>query len=116
MDSVTTIHLLCMLLSTGRGGHQPNMEVLKSIYERAHYYYLAVFSAILVLIASVLGGFIASLVNPHQANLWGLIAVVAPIALVVLLISLSILVYRLNRLQRDYLDIIMVYDLLSCYF
>jgi uncharacterized phage infection (PIP) family protein YhgE len=103
-----------MLLNARVGGHQSNMEALKAIYERTHNSYIAMFTTVLVLVASIIGGLITSLLNPQ--NFANIIFTVASVAIVMLLLVIGILASRLNRLQRDYLDILMVYNLLSIYF
>jgi MFS family permease len=114
MGNITTIQLVSMLLSVTNGDHGPNMDTLKAIYERTHNFYIAVFSGVLVLIASIVGGLITSIVKSE--NITGIVSWSAPFAIVGLIVVIWILIYRIKKLQKDYLDILMVYDLLSVYF
>lgn len=114
MDNITILDLSLMLVGSNGKDHQANIGVLRSLYERTHGYYLAVFSAALVLAGSIVGAFLALLAQREASN--QAVTVVVIIALVVLLISLGALISWLNRLQRNYLDIIQVYNLLARFF
>jgi uncharacterized membrane protein YfcA len=97
-----------------RNNHQSNMEILKSLYERTHNYYIAVFSAILVLAGGILGSFIALWAQQQITS--DFITAIIAIAIVILLVSLFILINKINNLHRNYLDILQIYNLLSRYF
>lgn len=114
MDNITTLDLFLMLVGSNGRDHQTHIGVLRSLYERTHVYYLAVFSAGIVLVGSIVGAFIALLAQREASN--AAIMVTAIIALVILLILLVPLASKLNRLQRNYLDILQVYNLLAQYF
>jgi uncharacterized membrane protein YfcA len=94
--------------------HRANMDLLRSMYERSHNYYIAVFTAVFVFAGGILGSFIALLTQEQITSTF--VTVIVIIALIILLISLFTLVSRIKRLHRDYLDIIKVYNLLSQYF
>ena len=113
MDNITTIDLFLMLVGS-KGEHQANIDVLRSLYERTHSYYLAWLSALVVLLSSSIGVF-AGLLNQGEASNDGP-KVVIVIAFVVLLILIADRIKRLNRLQKNYLDIIQVYNLLARFF
>ena len=113
MDSITTLDLFLMLARAG-GNHQLNMDILKSMYERTHNYYIAVFTAVLILFGGILGSFIALLTQNEVTS--NLITGIAVVAGVILLICLFTLANRINRLHRNYLDIIQIYNLLARYF
>ena len=111
MDSLTIADLICMILNRDGPSPQANLDVLRTLYERTHARYMGVLIMFTVLTASVMGVFVAS------ALAWGetKISILALVALVLLLASLTLLARRLNQLTRDYLDIIKVYNLLSRY-
>ena len=111
MDSLTLADLICMILNRDGPSPQANLDVLRSLYERTHARYMGVLIMFTVLTASVMGVFVAS------AMAWGetRISLLAMVALVLVLISLTLLARRLNQLTRTYLDIIKVYNLLSRY-
>lgn len=103
-----------MLVGSKGRDHQANITILRSLYERTHGYYLAVFSATLVLAGAMVGALIALFAQREASS--EAITIVVIIALVILLISLGALIGRLNRLHRNYLDIIQVYNLLARFF
>ena len=103
-----------MLVGSNGRDHRANIGVLRSLYERTHAYYLAIFSAAIVLAGSIVGAFIALLVQKGTTS--GVITTFGTIAFIVLLISAVTFISRLNRLQRSYLDVIQVYNLLAQYF
>jgi len=111
MDSLTLADLICMILNRDGPSPQANLDVLRSLYERTHARYMGVLIMFTVLTACVMGVFVAS------AMAWGetRISLLAMVALVLVLISLTLLARRLNQLTRTYLDIIKVYNLLSRY-
>ena len=111
MDSLTIADLICMILNRDGPSPQANLDVLRSLYERTHARYMGVLIMFTVLTACVMGIFVAS------AMAWGetRISLLAMVALVLVLISLTLLARRLNQLTRTYLDIIKVYNLLSRY-
>lgn len=114
MYNITILDLFLMLVGSKGEKHQANIDVLRSLYERTHGYYLAVFSAALVLAGSIVVAFIGLLTQRGASNEG--VTVVVMIALVVLLILMVALTNMLNRLQRNYLDIIQVYNLLARFF
>jgi len=112
MDNITLLDIFLMHMRS-HNPHEINIDILKSMYEHTHNYYIAVFSAVLVLAGGIIGSFIALLYqNATSKNVTAIIMV----AFVFLLISLAILAYKINRLQRNYLDIIQIYNLLARYF
>ena len=113
MNAITILDLFLLHVQY-RNNHQSNMDILKSMYERTHSYYIAIFSAVLILAGGILGSFIA-LINQEQVTS-DFITGIATIAFIILLVSLFILVSRINQLHRDYLDILQIYNLLSKYF
>ena len=113
MDNITILDLFLMLAGSS-GNHQANIDVLKSLYERTHSYYLATFSAALVLAGGITGGFIALLAQEEVSN--EAVMAIIIIALAVLLVSVVALIGRLNRLQRSYLDILQIYNMLARFF
>ena len=114
MDSLTILDLFLMLVGSAGKEHQANIDVLRSLYERAHSYYLAALSALLAL-AGGLGVVLIGLLGQREASNEA-VAVGVIIALVVALILMGIHAVRLNRLQRNYLDIMEVYNLLARFF
>ena len=90
------------------------MDLLQSIYERTHNYYVALFTAWLVLVGAVLGGFIALLQNEQVAGPFTTAIVIAAVTSVG--IAIVLLKLQIRRLHRDYLDILQVYNLLAQYF
>ena len=113
MNAITIPDLFLMHVQY-RNNHQSNMDILKSMYERTHNYYIAVFSAILILAGGILGSFIALQTQKQVTSDY--ITVIVYIALSILLVSLFVLVSRINQLHRNYLDVLQIYNLLSRYF
>ena len=111
MDSLTIADLICMILNKEGPSPQANLDVLRTLYERTHARYMAVLVLFALLTAGVMGVFVASALEWGETK----ISILAVIALVSLLISLTALARRLNQLTRDYLDIIKVYNILSRY-
>ena len=111
MDSLTLADLICMILNRDGPSPQANLDVLRSLYERTHARYMGVLIMFTVLTACVMGVFVASAMSWGETK----ISLLAMLALVLLLISLTLLARRLNQLTRTYLDIIKVYNLLSRY-
>ena len=111
MDSLTIADLICMILNRDGPSPQANLDVLRTLYERTHGRYMAVLMMFTLLTGGVMGVFVAS------ALAWGetKISLLALAALILVLISLTLLARRLNQLTRDYLDIIKVYNLLNRY-
>jgi hypothetical protein len=111
MDSLTIADIICMILNREGPSPQANLDVLRTLYERTHARYMGVLIMFMVLTASVMGVFVASALSWGETK----ISILAMLALVLLLISLTLLARRLNQLTRTYLDIIKVYNLLSRY-
>ena len=111
MDSLTITDLICMILNRDGPSPQANLDVLRSLYERTHARYMGVLIMFTVLTACVMGVFVASAMSWGETK----ISLLAMVALILLLISLTLLARRLNQLTRTYLDIIKVYNLLSRY-
>ena len=111
MDSLTIADIICMILNREGPSPQANLDVLRTLYERTHGRYMAVLMMFTLLTGGVMGVFVAS------ALAWGetKISLLALAALILVLISLTLLARRLNQLTRDYLDIIKVYNLLNRY-
>ncbi|MBM4445491.1 MAG: hypothetical protein FJ020_09385 [Chloroflexi bacterium] len=108
MDSLTIIDVICMLLNREGPHPQANLDVLKSLYERTHARYMAVLIVFAVLTAVVLGVFVAAVLEWGETK----VAILAVVALIAMMISLALLARRLNKLTRDYLDVMKVYNLL----
>jgi uncharacterized membrane protein YfcA len=102
------------MLSRSGGNHQLNMDMLKSMYEQTHKNYLAIFTAVLVLAGGIIGSFIAVLVQ--DTGMSDVVTWIVVIAVAILVVSLFILSSSLDKLQRNYLDIIQIYNLLARYF
>lgn len=113
LNEITILDLF-LLHVQNQSNHQANMDILKSMYERTHNYYIAVFTALLVLFGSILGSFIALLTQ--ETIISAFVTTIAIIALCILLISLFIIIRKINQLHRDFLNILQVYNLLSQYF
>ena len=111
MDSLTIADLICMILNRDGPSPQANLDVLRSLYERTHARYMGVLIMFTVLTACVMGVFVASAMSWGETK----ISLLAMVALVLVLVSLTLLARRLNQLTRTYLDIIKVYNLLSRY-
>ena len=111
MDSLTIADIICMILNKEGPSPQANLDVLRTLYERTHARYMAVLIIFTLLTACVMGVFVASALSWGETK----ISILAMLALVLVLISLTVLARRLNQLTRDYLDIIKVYNLLSRY-
>ena len=84
------------------------------MYERTHNYYIAVFTAILVVAGGILGSFIKLLTQEQITS--GFVTGILIITLIILAVSLYVVASRISQLHRDYLDILQVYNLLSQYF
>ena len=111
MDSVTLVDLLCMLLNKGGANPRADLDVLKTVYERTHARYMAVLVLFGLLTAALIGVFVAGAVEWKETK----ISILALVALIMLMVSLALLARRLNKLTRDYLDILKVYNLLGQY-
>lgn len=105
---------LFIMLVGSKGKRQANIDVLRSLYERTHSYYVVSFSASLALAGGIVGALIGVLAQREASN--EAVAVVVIIGLVVALALMGTHAIRLNRLQRNYLDIIQVYNLLARFF
>jgi len=114
MDNITILDLFLMLVASTGKKRQANIDVLRSLYERTHSYYVVSFSASLALAGGIVGALIGLLAQREASN--EVVAVAVIIGLVVALILMVIHATRLNRLQRNYLDIIQVYNLLARFF
>ena len=108
MDSLTIIDIICMLVNKEGPNPQSNLDVLRSLYERTHARYMGVVIIFGVLTACVLGVFVASVIEWGETK----ISILAVVALILMVASLVVLARRLNKVTRDYLDIIKVYNLL----
>jgi cytochrome c biogenesis protein CcdA len=108
MDSLTIIDIICMLVNKEGPNPQANLDVLRSLYERTHARFMGVVIIFGVLTACVLGVFVASVLEWGETK----ISILAVVALILMLASLGVLARRLNKVTRDYLDIIKVYNLL----
>lgn len=113
MNEITILDLFLMHIQY-RTSHQANMDILKSMYERTHHYYITVFTAVLVLFGGILTTLITLLARQQITST--LVVVIMIAGSMSLLIPLSILINRINRLHRDYFSILRVYNLLSQYF
>lgn len=108
MDSLTIVDIICMLLNKEGPNPQANLDVLRSLYERTHARYMGVLILFAVLTACVLGVFVASVLEWGETR----IAILAVVALILMMVALILLTRRLNKLTRDYLDIMKLYNLL----
>jgi hypothetical protein len=113
VNEITILDLFLMHIQYRRN-HHVNMDILKSMYETTHHYYITVFTAVLVLLGGMLTTIITLLARQQITNT--LVVVILIAASLTLLIPLSILRNNINRLHKDYLDILKVYNLLSQYF
>jgi len=113
VNEITILDLFLMHIQYRRN-HQANMDILKSMYERTHHYYITVFTAVLVLIGGILTTLITLVARQQVTST--LVVVIMIAASISLLIPLSVLISKINRLHKDYLDILKVYNLLSQYF
>ena len=111
MDSVKITDLISMLLNEGGPPQEVTLEMLMRLYDRTHNRYLTsliMFGFITVCVIAVL---IASALQWADTKL----SVLALVALLFVLAAVLGMAWRLNRLSRDYLDIIKVYNLLGRY-
>ena len=111
MDSMKITDLVSMLLNESGPPQEVTLEMLMRLYDRTHNRYLTslvMFGFITVCVIAVL---IASALQWGDTKL----SILALIALLFLLVAVLGLSRQLNRLSRDYLDIIKVYNLLGRY-
>jgi len=111
MDSVKITDLVSMLLNESGPPQEVTLEMLMRLYDRTHNRYLTsliMFGFITVCVIAVL---IASALQWADTKL----SILALVALLFLLVAVLGLSRRLNRLSRDYLDIVKVYNLLGRY-
>ena len=111
MDSMKITDLVAMLLNEGGPPEEVTLEMLMRLYDRTHNRYLTsliMFGFITVCVIAVL---IASALQWADTKL----SILALVALLFLLVAVLGLSRRLNRLSRDYLDIVKVYNLLGRY-
>jgi len=113
MGNITLLDILLMMVDTKRNGHQANIDVIKSIFERTHNYYTAILGSALALIGTLIGLIIVVVI---QANVYPIVVVAVVVALVVLLVIITVVMLRLGNLQRRYLDILQVYYLIARFF
>jgi len=113
MDTITLLDLFLMHVDYQKN-HESNMDILQTMYERTHNYYIAVFSAVLVLAGGLIGSFIA--LYTHSIITSHFISGIVIITLIVLAVCLITLGIKIGQLQKKYLDILQVYNLLSLYF
>ena len=111
MDSITLVDLLCMLVNKRGPSPRSDLDVLKTVYERTHTRYLAVLVLFGLLTAALIGVFVAGATEWKETK----ISILALVALLLLMAALVLLARRLNKLTRDYLDILKVYNLLGQY-
>ncbi len=111
MDSVTVVDLLCMLVNKRGPTPRSDLDVLKTVYERTHTRYMAVLVLFGLLTAAMVGVFVAAAAEWKETK----ISILALVALLILMASVALLARRLNKLTRDYLDILKVYNLLGRY-
>ena len=113
MNEITILDLFLML-AHHQNNPQSAIDILKSMYEKTHNYYIAFFTAWLILVGGILGSFIALLSQEQITS--GFITVIVIIAVISVLVAVITLIRKMNRLHRDYLDILQIYNLLSQYF
>ena len=109
-----TIYDLYLMHVQHPANHQSNMDILKSMYERTHHYYITVFTAVLVLIGGILTSLVTLLAREQITSTVVVVIMIA--ASISLLIPLFVLRNQIKRLHKDYIDILKVYNLLSQYF
>ena len=114
MDKVGLDDLLLMLANSNGQNHQANLDILRSLYERRHSYYLTVISALIALIGSVIGILVSPLTQGAASDDRLTVAIGCALAIVLLLILYCTI--KLTQLRREYLDIIQVYNLLARFF
>jgi len=117
MDELTLLDLTCMLLNTRIQGHRANMEILKSLYEREHTFFIARFSGFLILAGSIVAAVLNLMSSqPQGQNVNGSVLTISIIALLVAVAMVIRDIYLLGRLKRQYLNIVKIYNLLSRYY
>jgi Na+/glutamate symporter len=116
MDEITLLDLACMLMNVRKRGHQPNIDVIKSIYEKEIAKIIALISGSLVLMGALMTFIFSSVMQAQGSWFVILVVVLAAIAFIVLTISLNYFGEKIAALNRNYLDIVKLYNLLSVYF
>ena len=111
MDSMKITDLVAMLLNEGGPPQEVTLDMLMRLYDRTHNRYLTSLIMFGFIAVCVIGVLIASALEWSDTKL----SILALVALVFLLVAVLGLSRRLNRLSRDYLDIIKVYNLLGRY-
>ena len=111
MDSMKVTDLVYMLLNESGPGQEATLEMLMRLYDRTHNRYLTSLIMFGFITVCVIGVLIASALEWADTKL----SVLALIALVFILVAVLGLSRRLNRLSRDYLDIIKIYNMLGRY-
>ena len=111
MDSMKITDLVSMLLNEGGPPQEITLEMLMRLYDRTHNRYLTSLIMFGFITVCVIGVLIASGLEWADTKL----SILALIALIFLLVAVLGLSWRLNRLSRDYLDILKVYNLLGSY-
>ena len=100
-----------MLVNKRGPSPRSDLDVIKTVYERTHTRYLAVLVLFGLLTAALIGVFVAGATEWKETK----ISILALVALIMLMLALVLLARRLNKLTRDYLDILKVYNLLGQY-
>ena len=111
MDSMKITDLVAMLLNEGGPPQEVTLDLLMRLYDRTHNRYLTSLITFGFITVCVIAVFIASALQWADTKL----SILALIALIFLLVAVLGLSWRLNRLSRDYLDILKVYNLLGRY-
>ncbi|MDM7999075.1 MAG: hypothetical protein QUS33_03495 [Dehalococcoidia bacterium] len=111
MDSIKITDLIHILLNDSGPPQEVTLEMLMRLYDRTHNRYLTSLIMFGFITVCVIGVLIASALQWAETKL----SILALVALLFLLVAVLGMAWRLNRLSRDYLDIIKVYNMLGSY-
>jgi uncharacterized protein YqhQ len=111
MDSVKITDLVSMLLNEGGPPQEVTLEMLMRLYDRTHNRYLTSLIMFGFITFCVIAVLIASALQWADTKL----SVLALVALLFVLVAVLGMAWRMNRLSREYLDIIKIYNLLGRY-
>lgn len=111
MDSIRITDIVSMLLNEEGPPQEATLDMLMRLYDRAHSRYLTSLIMFGFITVCVIGVLIASVIQWQETKL----SVLALIAMVFILVAVLGISRKLNRLSRDYLDIIKVYNLMGRY-
>jgi Flp pilus assembly protein TadB len=111
MDSIRITDIVSMLLNEEGPPQEATLDMLMRLYDRAHSRYLTSLIMFGFITVCVIGVLIASVIQWQETKL----SVLALIAMVFILVAVLGISRKLNRLSRDYLDIIKVYNMIGRY-